>query len=100
MESNDTIRTPLILIVDDNPKNLQILGNYLQNEGYKVEFALDGNSALDWIKRTEFDLVLIDIMMPGMDGLEVCRIIKSDPVKQKIPIIFLTAKVYTESIVT
>jgi len=100
MESNDTIRTPLILIVDDNPKNLQILGNYLQNEGYKVEFALDGNSALDWIKRTEFDLVLLDIMMPGMDGFEVCRIIKSDPVKQKIPIIFLTAKVDTESIVT
>ncbi|MGD0341176.1 MAG: response regulator [Bacteroidales bacterium] len=93
------IDTPLILIVDDNPKNLQILGNYLQNEGYKVEFALDGNSALDWIERTEFDLVLLDIMMPGMDGFEVCKIIKKDPVKQKIPIIFLTAKVDTESII-
>jgi sigma-B regulation protein RsbU (phosphoserine phosphatase) len=90
---------PVILIVDDNPKNLQILGNYLQNEGYKVEFALDGNSALDWINRTEFDLVLLDIMMPGMDGFEVCRTIKSDPVKRKIPVIFLTAKVDTESIV-
>jgi sigma-B regulation protein RsbU (phosphoserine phosphatase) len=93
------ITDPLILIVDDNPKNLQILGNYLQNEGYKVEFALDGDSALDWIKRTEFDLILLDIMMPGMDGFEVCRIIKNDPVKQKVPIIFLTAKVDTESIV-
>ena len=91
--------TPLILIVDDNPKNLQILGNYLQNEGYKVEFALDGKSALDWIARTDFDLILLDIMMPGMDGFEVCRILKSDPVKQKIPVIFLTAKVDTESIV-
>ncbi len=99
MENNNTIRTPLILIVDDNPKNLQILGNYLQNEGYKVEFALDGKSALDWIGRTEFDLILLDIMMPGMDGFEVCRIIKNDPVKQKIPVIFLTAKVDTESIV-
>ena len=99
MDNNPTIRTPLILIVDDNPKNLQILGNYLQNEGYKVEFALDGKSALDWIGRTEFDLILLDIMMPGMDGFEVCRIIKSNPLKQKIPVIFLTAKVDTESIV-
>jgi len=95
----NTIGAPLILIVDDNPKNLQILGNYLQNEGYKVEFALDGKSALDWIERTEFDLILLDIMMPGMDGFEVCRIIKSDPVKQKIPVIFLTAKVDIESII-
>jgi sigma-B regulation protein RsbU (phosphoserine phosphatase) len=99
MENTGTIRTPLILIVDDNPKNLQILGNYLRNEGFKVEFALDGNSALDWIERNEFDLILLDIMMPGMNGFEVCRIIKEDPVKQKIPIIFLTAKVDTESIV-
>jgi len=93
------VAEPLILIVDDNPKNLQILGNYLRKEGFKVEFALDGNSALDWIKRTEFDLVLLDIMMPGMNGFEVCRVIKNDPVKQKIPVIFLTAKVDTESIV-
>jgi len=93
------ITTPLILIVDDNPKNLQILGNYLRNEGFKIEFALDGKSALDWIGRTEFDLILLDIMMPGMDGFEVCKILKSDPDKQKIPVIFLTAKVDTESIV-
>ena len=93
------ITTPLILIVDDNPKNLQILGNYLRNEGFKIEFALDGKSALDWIGRTEFDLILLDIMMPGMDGFEVCKILKSDPDNQKIPVIFLTAKVDTESIV-
>jgi phosphoserine phosphatase RsbU/P len=99
MEKENTISAPLILIVDDNPKNLQILGNYLQNEGYKVEFALDGMSALDWIKRLDFDLILLDIMMPGMDGFEVCRTIKNDPVKQKIPVIFLTAKIDTESII-
>lgn len=99
MKKDNATVTPLVLIVDDNPKNLQVLGNYLQKEGYLVEFALDGKSALDWIERTEFDLILLDIMMPGMDGFEVCRIIKSDPLKQKIPIIFLTAKVDTESIV-
>ncbi len=94
-----TSTAPIILLVDDNPKNLQILGNYLRNEGFKAEFALDGNTALDWLGRREFDLILLDIMMPGMDGFEVCRIIKADPVKQEIPIIFLTAKVDTESIV-
>lgn len=99
MEISNTPSVPLVLIVDDSPKNLQILGNYLQKEGYRVEFALDGNSALDWIDRIEFDLILLDIMMPGMNGFEVCRLIKSDPVKQKIPVIFLTAKVDTESII-
>ena len=71
MENNNK-GIPLILIVDDNPKNLQVLGNYLQIEGYLVEFALDGKSALDWISKAEFDLILLDIMLPGMDGLEVC----------------------------
>jgi len=99
MEKNNTIVAPLILIVDDNPKNLQVLGNYLQLEGYLVEFAMNGESALDWIRRKEFDLILLDIMMPGMDGFEVCRIIKSGQVNQKTPVIFLTAKIDTESIV-
>jgi len=96
---NSSTAKPLILIVDDNPKNLQILGKYLQNEGYRVEFAIDGDAALKWVDRTDFDLILLDVMMPGKDGFEVCKIIKSDPVKQKIPVIFLTAKVDTESIV-
>ena len=99
MRKNNTIGTPLVLIVDDNPKNLQILGNFLQKEGYQVEFALDGNSALDWIERTEFDLILLDIMMPGKDGYEVCSLIKKDPVNSEIPIIFITAKTDSESII-
>ena len=99
MENNNTIRPPLILIVDDNPKNLQVLGNYLQMEGYLVEFAVNGESALDWIKKTKFDLILLDIMMPGMDGFEVCKFIKNDPLNQETPVIFLTAKIDTESIV-
>lgn len=96
---NSNSSSPTILIVDDNPKNLQILGSFLHNEGYKVEFALDGKAALSWIEQMKFDLILLDIMMPGMDGNEVCRIIKSHPINKKIPIIFLTAKVDTESIV-
>jgi len=99
MEYITGIRAPLILIVDDNPKNLQVLGNYLQMEGYLVEFAVNGESALDWIKKTKFDLILLDIMMPGMDGFEVCKFIKNDPLNQETPVIFLTAKIDTESIV-
>ena len=99
MNQVKTINPPSVLIVDDNVKNLQILGGFLQKEGLMIEFALDGMSALNWLEKKEFDLILLDIMMPGMDGFEVCRIIKSDTVKQKIPIIFLTAKVDTESII-
>jgi DNA-binding response OmpR family regulator len=88
-----------ILIVDDNVKNLQVLGGFLQNEGYSVEFALEGNSAIDWISRNSFDLVLLDIMMPGIDGYEVCRTVKKESKNKDLPIIFLTAKIDHESII-
>ena len=88
-----------ILIVDDNPKNLQVLGNLLEKNHYHVEYALSGSEALEWIKSEQFDLLLLDIMMPGMDGYEVCEIIRKDEQYQDIPIIFLTAKTDKESIV-
>ena len=61
-----------ILIVDDNPKNLQILGNYLQMEGFQIEFALSGKIALEWVEKKQFDLLLLDINMPEMDGYQTC----------------------------
>ena len=85
-----------VLIVDDNPENLQVLGNYLQKESYDLEFALDGKSALDWIDRKNFDLILLDIMMPGMDGFEVCTRLKGDIKTRDIPVIFLTANADTD----
>jgi len=88
-----------VLIVDDNPKNLQVAGSFLHEEGYNVEFAMNGITALEWIDQRNFDLILLDIMMPEMDGFEVCKHIKSDPGKRHIPIIFLTAKTETKSIV-
>jgi phosphoserine phosphatase RsbU/P len=100
MDNNSIIGTSLILIVDDNSKNLQVLGTYLQLEGYLVEFAMNGETALNWTRKAEFDLILLDIMMPNMDGFEVCKIIKREPLNNKTPIIFLTAKIDTESIVT
>lgn len=88
-----------ILIVDDTPKNLQVLGNTLKLENYKVEFAINGFQALEWIEKKEFDLILLDVMMPEMDGYEVCEKIRTDDKNKNLPIIFLTAKTDSESIV-
>jgi two-component system sensor histidine kinase/response regulator len=89
---------PVILIVDDNPQNLQVLANLLQEEKYGIEFAVNGESALDWLKNRQFDLVLLDINMPGMNGFEVCKIIRSDNTMSEVPIIFLSAESERESI--
>jgi signal transduction histidine kinase len=97
MENVDS-PVPSILIVDDNPKNLQVLGKLLQEEKYDVEFAVDGESALGWINNKEFDLILLDINMPGMNGFEVCRIVRTDPIMNKVSIIFLSAESERESI--
>ena len=88
-----------ILIVDDTPKNLQVLGNTLKQENYKIEFAIDGKSALDWLTKKDFDIILLDVMMPEMDGYEVCETIRNGKFQAEIPIIFLTARTDTESTV-
>ncbi len=88
-----------ILIVDDIPKNIQVLGNILRNHSYQTGFATNGQQALKSLEKHEFDLVLLDIMMPGMDGYEVCQKIRANNKTKDIPIIFLTAKVEKESIV-
>ena len=87
-----------VLIVDDNPKNLQVLGKFLQNEQYELEFAINGSAALEWLAIKPFDLILLDINMPGMDGFEVCRKIRSDHKLDKMPVIFLTAETFRESV--
>lgn len=81
-----------ILIVDDLPKNIQLLGTILSEDGYSIEFALNGEDALQWAKNENFDLIILDIMMPGMDGYEVCKQLKQDPKNSEIPVIFITAK--------
>ena len=87
-----------ILIVDDIPKNIQILGSILKEYDFDLEFATNGKEAVDWIQSKKFDLVLLDIMMPEMDGFEVCRIIKEDPGLMNTAVIFITAKNDTDSI--
>ncbi len=88
-----------ILIVDDNPKNIQVAASILSTQGYQISFDEDGKSALQHTKAVKFDLILMDIMMPGMDGYEACIRLKNDPETKDIPLIFLTAKADPESII-
>jgi len=89
---------PVILLVDDNPQNLQVLGKLLQEEKFEIEFAVNGEATLEWLKIKQFDLILLDLNMPGMNGFEVCKIIRSDNKMCDIPIIFLSAESERESI--
>lgn len=82
---------PSILIVDDTPQNLRLLGDILENEGYDLRVATSGPDALDAVKTSAPDLILMDIVMPGMDGYEVCRQLKADPGLRSIPVIFISA---------
>lgn len=89
-----------ILVVDDNPKNLQLISTVVSEAGYKVSAVNSAENALKYLNLKSPDLILLDVMMPGMNGYEACRIIKSDEKLKEIPIIFLTAKNETEDIVT
>lgn len=86
-----------ILVVDDIARNIQIVGNILRKEGYQISFAQDGNIALERVANNKFDLILLDIMMPGLDGYKVCDILQENPNTCDIPIIFLTAKTDVDS---
>lgn len=94
-----THTNPRILIVDDNPKNLQVLGKNLQLEKFEIEFAINGASTFEWLEATPFDLILLDVNMPGMNGFDVCKRIRSYPRFDNMPILFITADNDKESIV-
>lgn len=81
-----------ILVVDDETYIVELVKFNLEKEGYKVVVAFDGVSALEIVKNEPPELIILDIMLPKMDGLEVCRTLKQDPKYNSIPIIMLTAK--------
>ena len=86
-----------VLIVDDTPENISIISNALSDK--KKIAATNGIKAIELAVQHQPDLILLDIVMPGMDGFEVCQILKSKAETQDIPIIFITAETNTESIV-
>jgi two-component system, sensor histidine kinase and response regulator len=98
MKTNKNVHGFKVLIVDDIAKNIQILGNILLGEGYILSYAQNGEQALKLMSATDFDLVLLDIMMPGLSGFDVCETTRQDPKNFDVPIIFLTAKTDKESI--
>ena len=92
-------KNPIILIVDDVPKNIQLLGTLLKKTDCELAVATGGQQALDTVARIKPDLILLDMVMPGMDGFEVCRKLKSEDETENIPILFLSAKNETENII-
>ncbi|HEY7162365.1 MAG TPA: SpoIIE family protein phosphatase [Acidobacteriota bacterium] len=89
-----------ILIVDDTPANIQTLSGILKEKGYQLSVATNGKQALQVLEKVRPDLILLDVMMPEMDGFETCRQIKKSETLNDIPIIFLTAKTDTADIVS
>jgi phosphoserine phosphatase RsbU/P len=88
-----------ILVVDDTPANIQTLSAILKEKGYQLSVATNGKQALQVLEKLQPDLILLDVMMPEMDGFETCRQIKKSEALRNIPIIFLTAKTETADIV-
>jgi two-component system alkaline phosphatase synthesis response regulator PhoP len=91
VEENNMKGEPSVLVVDDNQQNLELLLAYLEDVDCKTLSANDGAEALEVVKDSSPDLILLDVMMPRMSGFEVCRRIKNDPKTADIPVIMVTA---------
>lgn len=89
----------LILVVDDVAHNLQVLCNILGKRSYRIAVAKNGLQALEMVEKVTPDLILLDVMMPEMDGFEVCRRLQQIPATRDVPVIFLTAKTENENVV-
>lgn len=92
----DTLSEPgfagyTILVADDDPTNLRLVSSYLKKAGFKILVSRDGESALKRARYAQPDLILLDVMMPGIDGFETCRRLKADETLRDIPVIFMTA---------
>jgi len=83
---------PMLLVVEDDPHLAQLLGYNLERVGFKCHVSSTGEEALQQLVRKSFDLVLLDVMLPGIDGFEVCRRIRQNQLYRDLPIIMLTAK--------
>src|ERR1044072_5216433 len=98
-ENKSSGADPIILVVDDIQKNIQVVGGILSIAGFEVMPATSGAQAFERIKTQLPDLILLDFMMPDVNGIEVCRQLKKNPATKKIPVIFLTASNEMEHLV-
>lgn len=92
----DLVLTGLVLIVDDMPTNIEVVSEALETAGLEVAIALSGEQALQQLQYSQPDLILLDVMMPGINGFEVCQRLKQSPATQHIPVIFMTALADTD----
>ncbi|MGD9248947.1 MAG: response regulator, partial [Desulfobacteraceae bacterium] len=83
-------QSPVILIVDDNAANVKVIIDYLTECGFQIMVARTGEAGLALAQQDRPDLILLDLMLPGADGFEVCRRLKADELTRKIPVIFMT----------
>jgi CheY-like chemotaxis protein len=86
------VRRPVVLVVDDNEDNLTLIGKIVESAGYEAVLATSGSQALEFVADDQPDLILLDIMMPEMDGYAVCNELKVDAAVREVPVLFLTAK--------
>lgn len=84
--------TRTILIVDDTPSELELISHYLQENGYSVVGAMNANAAMEQAIAVQPDVIITDVVMPGMSGFELCRSLKRNPLTEKLPIIICTSK--------
>ena len=98
MASEVNVQGSKVLLVDDTPENLKVLRGTLETEGYNILVATNGEQAIDIAMSASPDLILLDVMMPGIDGFETCRRLKADEKLASIPVIFVTALAETESV--
>ena len=92
LESSSTNAPGRILIVDDDANTLEILRRWLNREGYQTVSADNGRACLAVLEQEPIDVIVLDVMMPGMDGLEVCERLRAHPTWRSIPVVLLTAK--------
>ncbi len=97
--TNQTDRQFSVLVVDDNKENLKVVSNFLKEMGYQIALSLSAKDALKILHDNEIDLILLDIMMPEVDGYTLCRELKASEELKEIPVIFLTAKTETSDLV-
>lgn len=91
-------RKAKILLVDDEPDLVQLVSMRLTSAGYEVEVAYDGQEALEKVKQSKPDLMILDLMLPKMNGYKVCRLLKFDERTKEIPILIFTARAQVEDI--
>jgi PleD family two-component response regulator len=99
VDVNKKEEKPLVLIVDDVPRNIKVLGDILRTKDCRIAVATSGSQALEMVKKVLPDLILLDVMMPDMDGFSVCKILKESSQTRDIPVIFLTVKTEINDIV-